>query len=297
VLRPDAERSFLRGLPADEARKVMGSRARLDAVMKGANPLTVVNARIDPLYHTRLMGEPNDRPSLATLPHRSAWNGNETVQISGSVARVQGHPDYRAAKQGDSRAAARLAMFAMDADFMAANGRAIAAENPVIVPVHAHEGVSVNRISASVAQWLGLNLHLPVESGIVQVNRVGHTRSTGWHRLANQALFAGAVEPGRNYWLVDDFIGQGGTLANLRGYIQSNGGRVSGFTVLAGQERSAILGLRAETLAELRNKHGQLENWWRQRFGFGFDGLTESEARYLIRAENADTIRNRLADG
>ena len=34
---------------------------------------------------------------------------------------------------------------------------------------------------------------------------------------------------------------------------------------------------------------------WRKRFGFGFDCLTESEARYLLRAEDADTIRNRLA--
>ncbi len=35
--------------------------------------------------------------------------------------------------------------------------------------------------------------------------------------------------------------------------------------------------------------------WWRERFGFGFEFLTEFEARYLLRAENADTIRNRLA--
>jgi hypothetical protein len=44
-------------------------------------------------------------------------------------------------------------------------------------------------------------------------------------------------------------------------------------------------------------KHGDdLETWWRAEFGFGFDALTESEARYLLRAEDADTIRRRLAE-
>ncbi len=41
-----------------------------------------------------------------------------------------------------------------------------------------------------------------------------------------------------------------------------------------------------------KNGHG-LEDWWRNRFGF--ENLTESEVRYLVRTENADTIRNRIA--
>lgn len=49
-----------------------------------------------------------------------------------------------------------------------------------------------------------------------------------------------------------------------------------------------------ETLKTLRDKHGDIEPWWRAEFGYGFDVLTESEARYLSRAEDADTIRARL---
>jgi hypothetical protein len=45
----------------------------------------------------------------------------------------------------------------------------------------------------------------------------------------------------------------------------------------------------------LRAKHGELEVGRRNRFGFGSDSLTESEARYLERTENADTIRSRIA--
>jgi hypothetical protein len=39
----------------------------------------------------------------------------------------------------------------------------------------------------------------------------------GFKRLANQALFSGTVVPGQWYFVVDDFVGQGGTLANLIG--------------------------------------------------------------------------------
>jgi hypothetical protein len=46
-----------------------------------------------------------------------------------------------------------------------------------------------------------------------------------------------------------------------------------------------------------RAKHGQdFEEWWKERFGYGFDCLTHSEARYLERAEDADAIRERFLE-
>jgi hypothetical protein len=54
--------------------------------------------------------------------------------------------------------------------------------------------------------------------------------------------------------------------------------------------------LSDQQLGELRNKHGGLEDWWRERFGFGFEALTQSEARYLTRTADADTIRNRVTE-
>ena len=96
--------------------------------------------------------------------------------------------------------------------------------------------------------------------------------------------------------IVDDFIGQGGTIANLKGYVESKGGRVILATCLTGQAYSAKLTLSDNTLSALRAKHGKaLEDWFEQTFGYGLDRLTESEARYLTRAESLDTIRNRLA--
>ena len=80
------------------------------------------------------------------------------------------------------------------------------------------------------------------------------------------------------------------------GYIARNGGIVRGAITLTGRPYSAKLALQSETLGELRAKHGhEIEEWWRENSGYGFECLTESEARYLIRAEDADTIRAKLS--
>ncbi|HMX29239.1 MAG TPA: phosphoribosyltransferase [Blastocatellia bacterium] len=95
--------------------------------------------------------------------------------------------------------------------------------------------------------------------------------------------------------MVDDFIGQGGTLANLKGFLESHGASVIGATVLTGKAYSAKLALTNETLQRLREKYGdELETWWVAAFGYGFECLTESEARYLTRADDADAIRTRI---
>jgi adenine/guanine phosphoribosyltransferase-like PRPP-binding protein len=76
------------------------------------------------------------------------------------------------------------------------------------------------------SEWLGL----PITGSVVQSNTVGHTGASGFQRLANQALFEGELERGCSYLLVDDFIGQGGTLANLIGYVERAGGHAVGAT-------------------------------------------------------------------
>jgi hypothetical protein len=132
-----------------------------------------------------------------------------------------------------------------------------------------------------------------LDNGIVQVNVVSHTGADGFWRLARQAEFDGVVHPGRSYVLVDDFVGMGGTLANLKGSIESKGGKVLAAVCLAGKPHPAKLAPSPERLNELRAKHGtELENWWVGRFAHTFDALTESETRYLARTEAIDTIRN-----
>lgn len=230
-----------------------------------------------------------------TKPDRSGWGGFPDVAIIADESTVKKHPDYAAAKAGDIAAAKQLVADVLDPGAVARIKQAIGTDTPILTPVYAFEKEGINRIPAVFAEVLGEQLGLSVNEEIVQINRVGHTGASGYHRLAFPALFNGNVEAGKTYLLVDDFVGQGGTLANLKGYIESHDGKVILATTLTGKSYSAKLALTGDTLLRLRERHGELENWWQETFGYGFDLLTESEARYLERSDDIATIRNRLA--
>jgi hypothetical protein len=232
---------------------------------------------------------------VGPIAHRAPWGAFPDVIIHAAESAVKNQANYPCAKAGDVSCAQRLVEAFIDA---AATDRLRRLLRPgsVLLPVVALEEAGVNRIPAVMAAILGDRLGLPVDCSVVQINTVGHTGATGWQRMARQALFGGCVQRGAEYVLVDDFVGQGGTLANLRGYLLAQGGAVHAATVLTGKPHSVRLALTGETLERLRGKHGEFESWWQTRFGYGFDRLTESEARYLVRAEDADTIRNRIAE-
>lgn len=231
----------------------------------------------------------------ASQPPRTPWRNFPDVLIHTSETAVKQHLDYPAAKSGDSDAAVNLVL----SDFNVAPAVALAelanGRKPTLVSAHAFEREGVNAIPEVLADELGRLLEWPVDSEVVQTNVVSHTGADGFSRLARPARFDGPVQLGQDYVLVDDFVGMGGTLANLKGYIESNGGKVIAAVALTGKPYSAKLKLSSQRLEELRSKHGaELENWWVERFGHAFDALTESEARYLVRTEAIDTIRSRI---
>lgn len=201
---------------------------------------------------------------------------------------------YAAAQGGAALAAEGLVLEMTTLEAMDRISSELVNYQPCLLAVQAQETEGANVIPRVFAQILAKTLALPLATGIIQINRVGHTGADGYHRLAFPALYGGLVLPGE-YFLVDDFIGQGGTLANLKGFLESCGANVIGATALTGKAYSAQLQLTAATLQALREKHGQeLENWWIVTFGYSFECLTESEARYLTRADHADTIRTRI---
>ena len=234
-------------------------------------------------------------------PPRVPWCQFPDAVLLADEIQTKRHAGYAAAKNGDTGAAAHLVYALTDDKGIAAVRKLVAgigaeAGVPALVSVHAHEGGGVNAIPAAMAELLSERLGIECNDTIVQTNLVCHTGADGYGRLARQARFEGDVEEGRMYLMVDDFIGQGGTLANLRGWVEKRGGRVGGAVVLTGKPYSAILTPSKEQLHELRNKHGRdFEKWWREHFGHAFNCLTQSEARYLTRSPDVDTIRDRLA--
>jgi hypothetical protein len=225
---------------------------------------------------------------------RSPWKSSfPDVLIHASETAVKQHPLYLAAKAGDLDAASSLIADCLNPSMLEAM-KVWSAFKPVLVSVHAEESMGRNAIPEIMADVLQDALGWDLEREIVQANVVNHTGADGFSRLSRQALFAGAVTAQRHYVIVDDFIGQGGTIANLRGHIIHGGGQVLGATVLTGKPFSKQLACTAQTLQDLRTKHGHIERDWQQHFGFGFECLTQSEARYLQRTEDANRIRDRV---
>jgi len=236
-------------------------------------------------------------PDMLQIPNptRAAWGNFPQVLIHADESKVKKHPDYSAAKSGNVAAAKQLVADVLNPDGVNQLRAMLDGDSVYLVPVFAEERDGINRIPAVFAEVLGACLGLPVYTEIVQANKAGHTGASGYHRLAYPALFDGQVQPEARYLLIDDFIGQGGTLANLKGHIENKGGRVVLATALTGKTYSARLAPSNETLSRLREKHGnELENWWQKTFGYGFSQLTESEARYLERSADIATIRNRI---
>ncbi len=234
-------------------------------------------------------------------PPRKPWRRNfPDAVLLANETQTKRHPQYPAAKAGDESAAAGLVNSLVDGVRLAAVRTLVVtaskAGGPILVCAHAYEREGVNAIPSALSELLSQQLDVPFCTAVVQSNVVAHTGADGYGRLARQARFEGDVERGREYIMVDDFIGQGGTLANLRGWVEKQGGKVIGAVGLTGKPYSAKLNPSKEQIHELRQKHGpDFEQWWRRRFGHAFDCLTQSEARYLARSPDVDTIRNRLA--
>ena len=232
-------------------------------------------------------------------PPRTPWRSFPDAVLLTAEQATKRHRDYVAAKRGDAAAANSLvAGLVTDEGIGAARSliQAVGNDNAFVVAAHAFEHDGFNAIPAALAVHLAKRLGLEWDARIVQTNVVCHTGADGYGRLARQAAFQGNVEQGRPYVMVDDFVGQGGTLANLRGWVETQRGNVIGAVGLTGKPYSAKLNPTKEQLHELRQRHGtELEAWWRDHFGHTFDHLTQSEARYLARSPDADTIRDRLA--
>ncbi|MBK9439871.1 MAG: phosphoribosyltransferase [Comamonadaceae bacterium] len=229
-------------------------------------------------------------------PPRTPWGNFPDVLIHASESAVKQHPAYKAAKSGDGNAAIVLVSATMNGAQNQHLATLLAGHQPTLVSAHAFERGAVNAIPEIFADLLHKVLNWPVDNDIYQINVVFHTGADGFSRLARQARFTGIVTPGAEYVLVDDFVGMGGTLANFKGYIESNGGKVLAAVSLTGKSHSAKLAPSPERLHELRSQHEtELENWWIKRFAHTFDALTESEARYLAHTPGADTVRERIA--
>ncbi|SDG70876.1 MULTISPECIES: phosphoribosyltransferase [unclassified Duganella] len=220
-------------------------------------------------------------------PPRFPWNRFPPVYIHAPERFVRNNPAFLAASNGDILAAVELVAEAISPRLLAQLWQRFDPLAPVLVSPQSLEMVGLSVIPQMTASLISNFLAWPCE---VRVTCRRSSGTTGYELLQQQTIFDGPVVIGLNYLLIDEFIDHGGTLANFRGHILNQKGYVIGATVLAGDNGYADLAVSNKALGELRSRHGHIEYWWRQRFGFGFESLTASEARYLSRARSSENI-------
>jgi adenine/guanine phosphoribosyltransferase-like PRPP-binding protein len=187
------------------------------------------------------MEEVTGNIDLMPIAIRTPLHGFPDVIIHASETSVKKHPRYKEAKSGDSEAAYELVQATINDGQVEKLRILLNGRKPLLASAHAYESEGVNAIPEVFADELAQRLGLVVDSGIIQTNVVAHTGANDFGRLARQPVFEGAVVPEQEYVLVDDFVGMGGTLANLRGYIEVQGGKVIGAVTLTGKPYSAKL--------------------------------------------------------
>ncbi|WP_052567047.1 hypothetical protein [Candidatus Magnetobacterium casense] len=229
--------------------------------------------------------------------HRTPWPPDfPDVVIHTTVEERDAHPCYKAAKTGDCAAAYQLVKDTLSNSAVEQLRRQVGDKKPLVVPVGAIEQEGFNAIPNVMAREIAYRLNLEVEySSIVQSNKVGHTRARAAHRMVTPAIFEGQVRNGADYVIIDDHVGLGGTIANLRGYIEDNGGHVIAVSTLTESRDGRKLALRLEILEALEKKYGrELDEFWSGSFGHAIATLTEAEGGNLLRQPSFDAIRTRL---
>ena len=252
-----------------------------------------VVAAFDKLFESVETKE-TDTGNVVMFSRRSA-SGNRLpdVVIGHRLGAFSSHPEYEAAKAGDSMAAARTASDLVD-DAMVEAVRQAAGNAELIVPVVSEEATGRNKIPLAFARELADRLGSTAETEIVQADSPKCTHMDGLSRLLNPPVFDGPVIQGAAYVLVDDTVTQGGTSASLTSHIRDNGGEVAGAVALTGKQYSAKLEPSPELLQQVRDRFQSVEPAFRSATGYGFDALTESEARYLVKHDDAESVRNRI---
>jgi hypothetical protein len=204
---------------------------------------------------------------------------------------IKAHQDYRAAKGGDTDAAARLVQDLVKPATLTEAWRRFGPE-AIYLPVIAEEASGDNAIPATLAHYYAAMTGAASADDVMQISRAYHTGARPLERLIARPVFAGEVVPGGRYVLVDDVSVMGGTLAELAHFIRSNGGEVVGTVTLVNASRAGLYTPRRNHARDIEARYGDII---RQEFGIEPAALTADEAAYILNFRDADGLRNSIA--
>jgi hypothetical protein len=228
------------------------------------------------------------------IPGKAWPEGFPDITTIAGYRAMKNHPDYEAAKTGDTEVAVCLIRDLLNESSNDAL-KEIAKKHPnaVLVGIHAIEGGGKNEIPQALADYIGEKTGLETEDDILQSNIVGHTGAGQNVRLFERPEFEGSVWAGGNYIIIDDMVTMGSTIGELRNYIEHNGGNVVDVITLSTQhDNNKLIALTPETKLALGKTFGvKLDDGMYDMTSFGefleeseiyggqYEALTESEAQ------------------
>ena len=274
-------------------------KAVKDKLSGSPEAATAPAALLEPYYPSASTYYPAMPLAAARKTYAPGWPATfPNVRVHTTISALKAHPAYEKAKEGNTLAAIAVVEKFAKPDVL----RSISAQYPnaIWVGVHAEEKRGRNKLPNALAQYAAALTGTEADSLIVQSTKTHRTGELSDYRLQNLPEFDGLVVRGAEYILVDDVVTMGGTFAELRAHIETHGGRVVHMTSLAASQFSAKIALDPKTRLALENKFGdaalrefatnslQIANW---------EGVTEGEARWILKQPTLERAGNRLTQG
>ena len=257
-----------------------------------------INSAIDALVAELKTKETDKGVALFSRANKTSWPaGFPNATTHTTLSKLKSHVDYDAAKAGDIAAAIRVV-----ADLVSrAKVKELKQRHPsaIVLAPHAIEEAGRNAIPRVLAEAFG-DAGFEVNTDVVQTNEPHRTKKDSPLRLVLRPEFAGKVEAGKEYILIDDAIGQGGTVAELRFFVESNGGRVVDVSALTSGIFGNKLSIRSETITNLKEKFSRekLKDFLYEFNTAGsIDALTEKEGRFILQQPSLNSLRDRILAG
>jgi hypothetical protein len=168
---------------------------------------------------------------------------------------------------------------------------------PIVVAPALAPGENQNALSIGYAKWLAADLEWEFQNSIFKARSAKRDFETDpWYRIVALPQFFGYVEPGRSYVIVDDLYHMGGTLASLRGFIESKGGHVIAVSALGFGGFGTRFALAEDAKIRLMARE-KFDETLKDEIGYGIECLTAPEGEVVLRCSSVDELRDGLRNG
>ncbi len=227
-----------------------------------------------------------------TMPEGVVWSDHFPPVVnhtSSAVARH--HPDFKAAKHGDFRAALRLVDELVKDEKVMQMARQFPEAH--IVYNHRIQGDGINMIPAAYAAKFSA-AGMMVEHDVIAITDVSHTNAPDVSRISKRMRFDGHISKGFDYILLDDFVTSGAELRDLRDYVSSQGGNVVAMTTFGHGSFGKLKDIRIDEIYRQKLQDAGVTDIDLRKYGIASEigCLTLGEAAKLTRMVNTRTKTN-----